>query len=144
MGPLITPLYGSWTPVLTFETPGDLSVTYATQVGRFIKIGKLIILVGQVSTSAFTHTTASGDVRITGLPYNAATIANIVYTGSFLYEGITKAGFMAFYPQITSNSSFIEFRAVGSGVSLSAIQAGDLPSGGSVTFRFEIAYMAAN
>jgi len=141
---LINPQYGSWTPVLTFQTPGDLSVTYSVQVGQFVKIGKLVILTGQISTSAFTHTTASGDARITGLPFTSINIANLVATGTFLYEGITKAGFMAFYPQITSNVAYIEFRAVGSGVSLSAIQAGDLPSGGSVTFRFEIAYLAAN
>lgn len=144
MFPLITPQYGSWTPVFTFEVPGDLSVTYATQVGRYIKIGKLVILTGQISTSAFTHTTASGDARITGLPFTSANISNLVHTGTFLYEGITKGGFMAFYPQITSNTSRIEFRAVGSGVSLSAIQAGDVPSGGSVTFRFEIVYEAAS
>jgi hypothetical protein len=144
MGPLITPLYGNWTPVLTFETPGDLSVTYTVQLGRFIKIGKLVILTGQISTSAFTHTTASGDARITGLPFTSANVANLVHTGTFLYEGITKAGFMAFYPEITSNVAYIEFRAVGTGVSLGAIQAGDLPSGGSVTFRFEIVYMAAS
>src|SRR3990167_5810415 len=32
---------GTWTPVLTFATAGDLSVAYSVQVGSYVKIGNL-------------------------------------------------------------------------------------------------------
>ena len=60
---------GSWTPTLTFSTPGNLSVTYTTQFGVYTKIGRLVHFELRVSASTFTHTTASGGLRIAGLPF---------------------------------------------------------------------------
>lgn len=35
---------GTWTPVLTFATPGDLSVAYSTQAGSYTKIGRQVMV----------------------------------------------------------------------------------------------------
>lgn len=64
-----TYLSGTWTPAITFATPGDLAVTYSTQTGQFFRIGAMVFVQFQITTSAFTHTTAAGNLRITGLPY---------------------------------------------------------------------------
>ena len=66
---------GTWTPVVTFATPGDLSVAYSRQVGRYTKIGRLVIVHIDISTSTFTFTSASGDLTITGLPFASASAA---------------------------------------------------------------------
>jgi hypothetical protein len=35
---------GTWTPVFTCGTPGDLSVAYSTQLGQYTKIGNVVTL----------------------------------------------------------------------------------------------------
>src|SRR3990172_6973053 len=82
---------GTWTPVLTFATPGNLSVVYTTQTGRYQKIGRVVNAYFTMSTSTFTHTTASGSLNITGLPFTSITSSSIRLCGSLLWQGITKA-----------------------------------------------------
>lgn len=60
---------GTFTPTITFSTPGNLSVTYETQAGRYTKIGDLVTFSLRVRALTFTHTTAAGVARITGLPF---------------------------------------------------------------------------
>lgn len=52
----------SWTPTFTFATPGDLSVSYATQIGRYRRIGKLIYVNASLKFTP-THSTASGSAN---------------------------------------------------------------------------------
>lgn len=63
---------GTWTPALTASTPGDLSVTYSTQLGTYTKVGNFITLTFAITTTNFTHTTASGYIRISGVPFTLA------------------------------------------------------------------------
>src|SRR5262245_32311518 len=60
--------YRSWTPTLTFATPGDLAVSYASRLGTLFTIGKFQILNFNITTSSFTFTTASGNLTISGVP----------------------------------------------------------------------------
>lgn len=62
---------GTWTPVWTFSTMGDLSVSYSSQVGIFRRIGKLNYL-SIIMTATPTYTTASGALEITGMPFNSS------------------------------------------------------------------------
>jgi hypothetical protein len=126
---------GTWTPGITFATPGNLSVTYAAQTGTYTKIARLVILDFFVTTSAFTHTTASGELTITGVPFTAATQ---IFGGFLAWSGITKAG----YTQITAQVQDVRilFNASGSGVSESSVAAADMPSGGTVRLRGSLIY----
>lgn len=63
---------GTWTPTLTFETPGDVSVSYTTRLGTYTKVGRLVTVSVAIVTSAFTHTTAANQLQISGLPFTAA------------------------------------------------------------------------
>lgn len=56
----------SWTPVVTFATPGDLSVAYTTQGGVYTDIGRVRILAFSLVFTP-TYTTASGSFEITGI-----------------------------------------------------------------------------
>jgi hypothetical protein len=126
---------GTWSPVLTFATPGDLALTYAAQTGAYTKIGRVVVLDFTVTTSAFTHTTASGNLTMTGAPFAAATQ---IFGGFFAFNGITKAGYTQFVAQIQASS--ILFNASGSGVAESGVSAPDVPTGGTVRLRGSLIY----
>lgn len=120
---------GTWTPVLTFDTPGDLSIVYSLQAGQFTRIGTMFVAHFAIVTSTFTHTTASGNLRITGLPIASAGVS---VRGPLTWQGITKAGYTDIAPILVPPAQTIFVQASGSGVSLSLVQATDMPSGGTV------------
>lgn len=62
---------GTWTPAITFNVPGNLAVTYTSRVGIYTKIGQLITIGCTIFTATFTHTTASGALFVSGLPFAA-------------------------------------------------------------------------
>lgn len=132
---------GTWTPVLTFSTPGNLAVTYNRQFGSYVKIGKLVHVNFGVITSAFTHTSASGTLRITGLPFTASN-SNAVNTnyGNLVWQGITKVGYTDINTYVVANTSYIEFGAAGSGVLQGSVGFGDTPTAGTVALLGTIIY----
>jgi hypothetical protein len=60
---------GTFTPAITFATPGTLSVSYTSRDGRYTKIGRIVYVQIIIIVSAFTKGTASGSFRISGLPF---------------------------------------------------------------------------
>jgi hypothetical protein len=135
---------GTWTPSISFNVPGDLSVTYANQVGRYTKIGNRVVLQGYALTSAFTHTTASSYLKINGLPFAASSTAGIINVGPLIFRGITRAGYTDFVVSVepTATSSLLIYCST-SGSLAQFIAATDMPSGGTVDFRFTVTYQAA-
>lgn len=133
---------GSFTPVLTFATPGDLSVAYSTQVGFYIKIGKQVTAAVSLVTSTFTHTTASGEVRVTGLPFTVLNNAQSQRSGGVQWQGITKANYTDMVPAAEANGTRCTIRASGSGQTIATISASDMPTAGSVVLRFTSLYVA--
>lgn len=135
----------TWTPVLTFATPGDQSIAYAAngQIGRYSKIGNMVFVDFNIQTSTFTHGTASGNLQITGLPFAAITLTGYNALGSLTWQGITKANYTQVSPQIQSASSSIAFATAGSAQLASQISVGDVPTGGSVILQGSIAYRTA-
>jgi hypothetical protein len=130
---------GVFTPTLSFQTPGDLALTYAAQVGAFVRIGNLIYAHGRVATSAFTWTTASGNLVIGGMPFTSANDGTANY-GIGIYGGVTKSGFTDFLAFLNPNSNQLFWRAQGSGVANASVVAADIPSGGTTTLAFSISY----
>ena len=60
---------GSWDPV--YETPGTAydSITNVKQNAYYVKVGAKVFISGYINTSALTHGSASGNLRIAGLPF---------------------------------------------------------------------------
>jgi len=131
---------GAWTPVLTFTTPGDLSVTYSTQVGSYTKIGRIVHLTCQIVTSAFTHTTASGNLNITGIPFASSNTTSVNHQGALVWQGITKASYTDIAIRLVANSSIIDLMASGSGQAASNVAAADMPTGGTVSLTASLTY----
>lgn len=130
----------SWTPVLTFDTPGDLNVAYSQQIARYWRTGeKELTLWVNILTSTFTHSTASGNLKITGLPFTTLNVPNFTQLGGGLgWRGITKANYTDINPFILAGGSAINFAASGSGQALAVIGTGDMPSGGTVQLTFQM------
>lgn len=131
---------GTWTPEFTFATLGDLSVTYSVQVATYSKVNNLVTVNCVVTTSAFTHTTSSGDFRIINLPFTPKNTANLRAVGSMLFDGITKAGFTQFTPRTTAGSSAVTFIASASATGSSAVSSANVPSGGTPAVTFSMTY----
>jgi hypothetical protein len=133
---------GDWTPVISFQTPGNLSITYGAQFGSYTKIGNRVALQGFVTTSSFTHTTASGYLRINGIPFNGTSSANRQNYGSLAFGGITKVGYTDFVTSIEPGvpTSVIIYCSA-SAISPSFVTAADMPSGaGNVSIKFTMTY----
>lgn len=63
---------GTWTPALTYSTPGTSSFTYATRNGFYTKVGDLVVCTFYIQLSAFDKGTATGALRLRDLPFVAA------------------------------------------------------------------------
>lgn len=64
---------GTWVPTLTTSGTDFGSVTYsAVTGGRYIKVGNVVHIQGVIRTDAVTIGSASGSVRIGGLPFTVA------------------------------------------------------------------------
>lgn len=133
---------GTWTPVLTAATVGDLSVGYAAQAGRYIKIGKMVTVWFDVQLNSFTYTTAAGNMRISGLPFTSQN-SSMFYYGTCSFGNINKAGYTQVTPRLSSNATQMNFvvSAMGSAVSTLAIT--DATSGSAVFIQGCITYEAS-
>lgn len=123
---------GAWVPGLTFATPGNLAVTYSTQVGSYLKHGRLVLLQFNINLSAFTWTTSAGALQITGVPFAPNATAGVVFRGTLQFSGITKAGYTQAVCSLSSAlPTLMQLNMNGSGVAASQVIAADVPSGGT-------------
>lgn len=129
---------GTWTPVLTFATPGDLTVSYTLQAGSYQRTGNMVHAAFQILTSTFTHSTASGTALITGLPFSSS--SSFVCVGPLRWQGITKANYTDMATRIAPGENAFAIAGSGSGQSFATLAVGDLPSGGSVSLTGSAIY----
>lgn len=125
-----------WTPSITFATAGDLNVGYATRIGQIAQFGPHWLIMFDIVTNAFTHTTASGNLSITGNPAINRSLAQAA--GTMSWQGITKANYTEMKPVIVAGASAIGVVAAGSGQAGSFVGTGDMPTGGTVALRGNI------
>ena len=130
-----TGVEGLWTPAVTFATVGDFAATPTLQLGVYRKEGAVVDVwfTYLIAAGLFTHTTAVGECRITGLPYVARdeTNANIQMVGTLQFEGITKANYTHFAVVSAENTSYMIVTASGSGQAWASVNAADMPTGGN-------------
>ncbi len=135
---------GTWTPVVTFGTPGDLAVVYSAQEGLYMKLGRFVVAKFSITTTTFTFGTASGNLTITGLPVTSVDLDGRDWRcGVMRFQGITKANYTQIVPVAVRSTKTLIFDASGSAQSLSQVTATDVPSGGNVDLRGEVFYMAS-
>lgn len=125
---------GSFTPTLTFATAGDLAVTYSARIGQYTKIGDMMMVTIRIATSAFTHTTAAGAFRITGLPAALlSTAGNIVGVHVAEFSGVAvAAGRTQVSAQVAASATLMDFTTL------------NLSSGGAFNVATSEAITASN
>lgn len=134
------PIKGLWTPVLTFATPGNVAVGYTTRYGDFQLHEGFATINAQIVTSSFTHTTASGELRITDVPYTAVNVSGYRAVGSLYWSGITKANYTQVVAFMSENSAVVRFAISGSGQALDTVDAADVPTGGLINMAFTLRF----
>jgi len=60
---------GTFHPAYALATPGDSSWTHDRQYGRYTKIGRQVFFQMYLRSDAYSNTTGSGNVHVTGLPF---------------------------------------------------------------------------
>lgn len=131
---------GTWTPAITFVTPGDFAATYSTQLGVYTKIGLMVFLSFNMLINPITHTTAAGALRMTGLPFTIP--AGLGFFGNLSFQGITKAGYTQISPRGIASTSLADFSTSGSGVGSAGVTTADVPTGGVLQLNGTIIHRA--
>lgn len=130
---------GSWTPVISFSTAGDQNIVYSSQSGTYTLIGGSVVVCRlKLVTSTFTHSTASGNLRLTGLPFTAASTYEGV--GDLLLSGWTFANIVNVGFSVYPGSTFARSRACLSGSGVQLLTTAHWLTGASVVIEGTIIY----
>ena len=133
---------GTFTPALTCVTPGDLSTTYLVQLGSYVKIGRSVQVLVHLQTSSWVYTTASGNVKVTGMPFAsnssgtaaAAMGINTVNTGG---PAVTVAGMLS-----SGATEVLIYSSTPASGGTANVTVGALPSGATHIMIFQLNYEA--
>jgi hypothetical protein len=119
---------GLWTPTLAPSSFGDLDIVYSVRAGHYVIIDHLIFLAFRITTTTFTHTTASGSLFITGIPLFPSAVDS---SGTIapMYMNVTKAGKTSFNALLLANQNIQLVAGDNAGASISPIAIADCPSG---------------
>lgn len=120
---------GTFTPVFTFATPGDLAVTYTTQSASYVRVGKIVTFNIRVALATLTYTTAAGTARITGFPFTNGTL--LQYATANVGSTTFSAGYTQVIARLAVSGTVWDFFQQGSGVASSAMSVTNMPSGTS-------------
>lgn len=82
---------GTWTPVVTCATPGDLSVVNSNVVAKYTRVGNLVTVFLDFRFTP-TFTTASGQLWISGLPFTPILGTNSGWAAAGSSSNIWSAG----------------------------------------------------
>jgi hypothetical protein len=126
---------GAWTPMISFAAPGNLSVAYSVQTGRYTLQGDLVFLELKVAFTP-TYTTASGAFVITGFP---ATFANVeAESGNLtIANGVMWTGQIQLRPGSATQLNLEQFSSGGSAAFLGTV---NMPSGSPYSVAGSILY----
>jgi hypothetical protein len=116
----------AFTPTFTFDTPGDLSVSYAVQVGSFNQIGNIVFFNYTIRMTP-TFTTAAGTARFGGLP--SAVSGNFRWVASISEATTFPAGCTSLTAAPVSGQTYMNLQGYGSGTALTPLTVAHITSG---------------
>jgi hypothetical protein len=131
---------GTWTPVSTAATPGNWAVTYTTQLGFWHRIGDRIFFDCILVASAVTHTTASGQILVTGLPLASKNTASRNVIVACEWDGLTFTSGFALVGRILPNTTQIQFILSNNANGGRALLTGDHTTGNGIVFMMSGSY----
>jgi hypothetical protein len=99
---------GNWTPALI----GTTAATYYNQVGRYVKIGKMIHVQALLQTASQTFSDNNAQLQISGLPYTPST-----NTGYYVTPGNLSSQYLNF--NAASNTEGVDSDYLNTGINSS-------------------------
>jgi len=131
----------NWTPTFTCVTPGDLTIVYSDQIGRARQIGNRIDFNLRITTSTFTHTTASGKITIS-LPVTAeATPGNNSACSTIVGPWTAPANYTQLESKVIAGTATAELRGVSNvGAAIVATLITEFVSGSNVVIEIAGSY----
>lgn len=127
--------FGSWTPTMSFATPGASSWVHSVQNGYYGLIGGLLFYFGRV-TGTPTIADASGNLQIGNLPkVVSGGDGSIGIAGDFGSSWIWPASRSQVVARPVTGSGYINLLAMGSGVGNTTFTTAHMTSGAAHTLR---------
>lgn len=130
---------GSWTPAITFAG-ASVGITYNTQIGRYVKIGKQVTVNGYVYLSS--KGSSVGAASMIGLPFPVANITGFYPGGGVRFNtlGIALSGSLQFYAPFNSSSITFEYLSA----SITATSATNATFANTTDICFSFSYITDN
>lgn len=141
----ITYMEGEFTPTMTFSTPGDLSVVYTVQNGRYRRIDDLVFIFMRLDCTP-TYASASGSLFIEGLPFTVVDNADggQVMEIDIVTSSVTwPAGGTDLTVSPANNATRMVILSTGSGAVRGVFGTAQYPSGAARNIRISGCYLAA-
>jgi hypothetical protein len=100
---------GTWSPALTFATPGNLAVAYSTLTATYTKIGDTVTFAIRIATSTFNWTTSTGSALIINFPFTAVLVTGHIFSMVAGYTSGITSGIPSgwFAGTMNSNTNFV-------------------------------------
>lgn len=131
----------TWTPTPRFATPGDSVFTPSVAVGMGYKVRNEVRMdfnwVGTV-----THTTAAGNLQLTGSPYALLNVSNYEVSEAIEFSGITKAAVGTVVARVSAGSPTMNFDYCGTGIAANSVTFAEVPTGGTLVLRGTVNFRA--
>ncbi|QEP29879.1 hypothetical protein HYP99_gp081 [Sinorhizobium phage ort11] len=126
---------GVFTPSISFATPGDLALSAVTASGRWKRKGRQIYVEGAFTGTPTFTVAASGNLRLTGMPFNAASsVGNIVIQSLSSLIDWNSRTMLIINP--TNGNSFLEMRGLVAAAGSAPIQSTEITSGSPLTINY--------
>lgn len=122
---------GTFTPTVTFATPGTFAPSYDYQYGRHRRIGNVCHYWLAVQFDANAYSGASGNFRINGLPFTCVADASLLFepaAAPFLSAVTLNAADRYAVGFVLSNTARMEFYTVRSAAAVVAMGTANFPA----------------
>ena len=129
---------GSWTPVAAGSSSSG-TLTYTTQVGRYILIGNQVTVWGRIAASGSTGS-FTGNAEISGLPFTSSNVSGLEFDGSLVPNAGSLVGSMPSI-KLAANAATLVIWSNGTGTGFNAnnlYSSGDMPTDFSFSLTYRI------
>lgn len=130
----------TFTPTISFQTPGDLSVAYTTQTGAYAKIGAMVLFWINLAFTP-TYTTASGNFLLSNPPVLPSD--DLVWSAPVGALGNTvtwPAGVTSVVARLRTGATITRLYGLGSGIAPVVFSATQFPTGVAVALTLSGAF----
>lgn len=125
----------TFTPALTAATAGDFAPNYNSRTGVYTRVGRMIFVQILMDASP-TWTTASGALRITGLPVASAGASGFVINS--LTNITFPAGTTTLVGSVQDTATIINLTGIGSAAATNFVQISDIVGGSGANIIIQL------